>query len=103
MDSYSLLIDEKKKIILEKELTNYLFEAVRKSQIVLTDIRPIAQEILVDFERIKNNGDLINFLEKINKKWPFFSFLLTKYKGESTKLEEKQVIDKLSSFIKNSN
>ena len=97
------IIDEKKKMILEKELTNFLFEAAKKSQITLVDIRTIAQEILIDFEKIKNNQDVVNFLETISKKWLFFSPLLIKYKGEGTKLEEKQVIDKLSSFIKNSN
>jgi len=103
MDQNSFIVDENKKIILEKELTNSLFEAAKKSQITLADIKNIAQEILVDFEKIKSSQDLVAFFEKISKKWSFFSPLLLKYKGEGIKLEEKQVIDKLTSYIKKTN
>ena len=101
MDQKSEVIDEKKKLVLEKELTNYLFEAAKKNEITRADIKYIAEEILEDFKKIKNQVELVLFLETISKKWTFFSYLLIKYKGVSERVEEKKVIDKLSSYLKN--
>lgn len=101
MDNNLLIIDDKKKLVLEKELTNALFEAAKKNTITLSDIKYIAEEILVDFKKITNNNELVLFLEAISKKWSFFSGLLIKYKGVAESVEEKKVIDKLSSFLKN--
>lgn len=101
MDENPLIIDENKKMLLEKELTNALFEAAKKNTITLAEIKYIAEEILLDFKKITNHEELVVFLDKITLKWSFFSGLLIKYKAEDKKVEEKKVIEKLSNFIKN--
>ncbi len=91
------------KNILEKELAQTLLEMAERKTISFSDIEPIAKEIVGDFDKISNETELINFLEKIKQKWPFFSTLLGKYKGGADQSKEEQVIDKLSSYIKTLN
>jgi len=95
-------MDEKKNI-LERELAMTLLETAEKKIISLSDIRLIAEEIVGDFDKISNEAELITFLEKIKQKWPFFSNLFVKYQGDTKQVEEKQVIDKLSSYIQKLN
>jgi len=94
---------QEKKDLLENELADVLLDAVEREDIKLIEIKPIAKEILVDLKKASNIDQLINFLADISKKWSFFTNLYNKYKGKKQQEKEKQVIEKLSSYIHNLN
>jgi hypothetical protein len=102
MNNDSLSFDNQKKH-LEREVADFLLQAAQFEKIKIQEIKPIAQEILPDFERISNFSELLIFLEKISKKWSFFSFLFNKYKNELDKIKEQQIIERLSTYLKNIN
>lgn len=93
---------QEKKDLLEKELANALLDAVEKQEIKLVDMKPVAKEVLAEFDKASNSAQLVGFLESISKRWSFFSNLYHKYKGVSQQDKEKQVVEKLSSYIRKS-
>ena len=97
MDQNLDLFGEKKKT-LEKEITENLFDAIEKNLIKLKDMRPIAGEILIDFEKINSMQEIPNFLEKLAKKRAFFQNLYLKYKAPVQGVKEKELIEKLSTY-----
>lgn len=94
---------EKEKRKLNFLITDELLNAVKDKKIDLKNLRPTSYEVLLEVDKIQKSSDFIPVLEIISKKWNFLSGVLTKFKYENQSTNEKQVIDKLSSYIKNFN
>lgn len=84
-------------------VSNKLIDEVKDKKITLLQLRPLAQEILFEVNKIKQDKDFIPVIEQISNRWNFLSGLLTKFKYENQSSNEKQVIEKLSKYIKNIN
>lgn len=102
MSSVSPMLSKEEKNQLEKQVSDALWEAVGNGKIQLADVKPIAREILPAFLTITSQEQYQQFLENIQKKWDFFTTLSVKNKYESptAQTKEKEVIDKLSQYIK---
>lgn len=90
---------EKQKKEISSFIANELLRAVKDKKIDITKLRPVAQEILLEVDKINQEKDLIPVLEFISKKWSYLSGLLLKFKYENQSSSEKKVIEKLSKYI----
>jgi hypothetical protein len=66
-------------IMIEKEIVSTLFDAAIHEVILTEQVRPIARELLHDFEQLHTFDQAMIFLETISKKWSFFEPLCDKY------------------------
>lgn len=94
---------EKEKRKLNFLIADELLKAVRDKKIDKKSLRPTSYEVLLEVDKIQKSSDFLPVLEIISKKWNFLSGVLTKFKYENQSTNEKQVIDKLSSYIRNFN
>lgn len=94
---------EKEKRKLNFLITDELLNAVKDKKIDIKNLRPTSYEVLLEVDKIQKISDFSPILEIISKKWPYLSGVLTKFKYENQSTNEKQVIEKLSKYIKNIN
>lgn len=102
MTAKSASFDEKERHKLEKQLTIQLFLAVEQGKLPFVKMQSVAKELVAGFDQIRQKADIVPFLEKATKKWEWYRNLLTIYRAEEQKLKEKEIIDKLSKYIKSS-
>ncbi|MBW7960258.1 hypothetical protein H3C65_02065 [Patescibacteria group bacterium] len=92
---------EKKKIY--EDLFDLSFYQLKIKKITVDEGQEIASDILDNVENLKNREDFLVFLEKLAKKWAFFSNYFLKNKGEKEVEKDKEKIEeltkKLNSFI----
>lgn len=102
MSKVSSVLTKEEKNVLEKQVADTLWKAVSDGKIQVTDVQPIAREILPSFLTLTTRKQYTDFLERIQKKWSFFASLSVheKYDSSEAQTKEKEVIDKLSQYIK---
>jgi hypothetical protein len=103
MDSISpISFDENKKTEIEKTLALSILEAIKNNSLSYEETKKAATYILDHIEAIKNQDQLIYFLENLAVYWPNFKIVLVMEKQGQVEKKEQIVINRLSSYIKNS-
>ncbi len=103
MDENSQGFDAKRKSEIEEMLAKIILDAYEKSQLGYEEMKKAAAYILDHIDKIQNNSDLLYFLENLSAYWPIFKKVLTIEKNKtSQKTKEKEIINKLASYIKSS-
>lgn len=100
MDKNSLLIDEKKKAKIMKDVVSALINAYGSKAIPYFEMRKAATYILDHFELIKTENDLIYFLENLSSYWQVFKNVMVLEKLGSHQNKEAEMIERLSKYIK---
>lgn len=84
----------------KRKLVDALVNGLRTEKLSLKDMKISSNFILDKIDLIKNLSQLIVFLDELSQKWPVFSEVLKFYKFSLSEEKEKEVIDKLSQYIK---
>lgn len=74
-----------------KRLTVDLVEEMEKDGVKEEDLPPIADFILEKVDKAKNHSELINLLDELSAKWPFFETVEQLERGEVKELLEDKV------------
>jgi len=88
---------------LERDIAFELIAAVRDKKLEEFNLKSTAKEILNEFRKITSKDQLNSFLKIIVQKWPFLSSISIKAKFDNQTEKEKEVINKLSNYIKGFN
>lgn len=89
-----------KKDALEKEITSALLDAVERQQLPLAKLQLTAREILNEFLKVNTVDGLSTFIDNARKKWNYLSHLSLAGKGQEVQTKEKEVMNKLSKYIR---
>lgn len=93
----NLTPEEKKKIY--EDLFDITFEQLKSKKLSVEDGQILAGFMLDNMEILKNKGELLTFLEKLNNKWSFFNNYYLKNKGEKTLKEDKKKIEEITAKL----
>ena len=88
---------------LKKKLVTVMLDDFSANKLTQTDMQDASNIILDEVPKLQTIDDLTLFLQDLKSVWPLFSKVHLDYKGIQTKAKEKQIIDRLSTYIKNSN
>ncbi len=89
-----------KKDALEREITGALLDAVERHELPLAKLQLTAREVLDEFLKVNTIDDLTKFIDKAGRKWKYLSHLSLANKGQEVQTKEKEVMNKLSKYIK---
>ncbi len=84
---------------LQKKLLNDLIAAVESGEMNMAEMREAAKFILDKTQVIKEE-EVDGFLSELSEKWPAFKNTQVVAGGKAVEDKEKEVIDKLSAYIK---
>ncbi len=88
------LKNEVQEVLMEKITSN-----LENKHINLMQMKESANFILDGLAPVRNYSQLVVFLEALQLKWPIFKDSYNLYKNRYFQEKEKQVIDRLSSYI----
>lgn len=100
MDSKQIAAETSWKEDIEKNLDLAIIAAYEKGQIDYFDVKQAGGKILNNFEYYNTHEEVIEFIELLNNKWKIFDTVLAPLKHRGTATTEKDVINKLASYIK---
>lgn len=100
MDENSVLFSEELKNEVQQVLMEKITSNLENKHINLIQMKESANFILDGIAQVKNYSQLVVFLEALQAKWPIFKDSYFLYKNRYFQEKEKQVIDRLSSYIK---
>lgn len=83
-----------------KQLTVRLAEALKKGEVKLEEASKASSFILDNIDKITIHDKLVDFLNRLNSKWPVFSQILTIEKGKIVEKQEKAVSEQASELLK---
>ena len=101
MDVQPVTADVKKQI--QKLIIETILNGVSSQQFTLVSMKEAAAYTLDNIDIISNYNELMVFLQNLSKWNPAFDKINTIYKYEKQGAKEKEIIDKLSSYIKQMN
>lgn len=84
---------------LQKKLLNDLIAAVESGEMNMAEMREAAKFILDKTQSIQED-EVDTFLNELSEKWPAFKNTQVVEGGKAVEDKEKEVIDKLSAYIK---
>ncbi len=84
---------------LEIDLNDALFDAYAAKKVTAEQIKPIAQEVVAELNKVTSQETLQVFFDTIVQNYEFFGHLRTEHNGAQQMSDEKVVIDKLSKYI----
>lgn len=99
----SQLFDDVQKKQIEAKLTNVMIDDFAANRLSQQDMRDAANVILDEMPQVKTFDEVMSLLTDLKSVWPLFEKVYIDYKGVTVKFKEKQIIDKLSNYIKNIN
>ena len=88
---------------LERDIAFELIAAIRDKKLEVANLIQTSNDILNEFNKITTFDQVFSILKVITQRWPFLSGISTKFKYENHSNKEKDVIDKLSNYIKKFN
>ena len=97
---HTILTEEDRKKIYDMLADNILTEIQRK-YFGREEQKFIGKQLLRAVDKAKSYHELITFLEKFSKKYSFFRPTLVLLSQDTEAAKEKEVINKLESYIKN--
>lgn len=100
MQTSTEIITLEKKEKIEEAVVNILIDAYQKKSIDYFEMKRAAAYVLDKINGVYTSADLLYLLENMAVYWPIFKNLLTVEKGTLSEGREKEVIQKLSSYIK---
>lgn len=103
MDQNSAVIDENLKNEVKASLLQTIISGLEKKTLSLVEMKTSANYILDHIEKIKNYSQFMVFMDDLNNKWSVFKDVYKIYSNRFYQEKEKQVINKLSSYIKSQN
>ncbi|MBI2430782.1 MAG: hypothetical protein HYV39_02100 [Candidatus Levybacteria bacterium] len=92
--------DEAYKNKIGERVMRRVIEAFKNQEINENELSTICSYILDNIDNTKSNAELVDFLSDLSKKWPMFSQILIAEHGGVKEENEKQVIDQVSTLIK---
>lgn len=95
------VFDDNLKKEVEKFLVDKILNGLAVEQIDLKEMKAAANDILDNIEGIKTYDQFLHFLEFLKNKHPIVTDVYNLYKNRFHQDKEKEVIDKLSDYIKN--
>jgi len=99
MDQNSAVIDEKIKEDVRSSLLQKIILGLETNQMNLVQKRQSAAFILDNFDSINSYKDLIFFLDSLKVRWAIFTDVCNIFKNKYYQEKEKDVINKLTSYI----
>jgi len=90
---------EKKKIY--DELFRITFEQLKSKKLSIEEGQELAEFVLDNMELVKKKQDLLIFLEKLGRKWPFFNNYYLKNKGKHVIQEDERKIEEITAKLHN--
>lgn len=81
-------------------LTKKLAEALRQGVVNEDETSEIATYILDNIDNAENSVQLLEFMEKLAKKWPLFQGILVLEQGEVDKQKEDVALQQASELLK---
>ena len=103
MDQNSTTFDEKLKNEVKAALLQEIISSLEAKNLTLVGMKESANYILDHIEKIKNYSQFMVFMDELKSKWPIFKNSYNLYSNKFYQEKEKQVINKLSSYIKSQN
>lgn len=94
-------VEDKKK--LETVLVERILNALETERITMQEMKEYSGYILDEIAQVKNGVDLASFLNNLSQKCPIFTDVANMYKTQIIETREKEVIGKLSSYLKTLN
>lgn len=83
-----------------KKLAMRLAQGLKKGEITLKDSTQIASHILDNLDKVTEQSQLVEFLDRLGKEWPIFAHVSASEKGEVAKQKESLASEKASELIK---
>ena len=99
----SQIFDEKLKNEVKATLLQTIISGLEAKTLTLAGMKESANYILDHIEKIKNYSQFMIFMDELKTKWPIFKNSYDLYSNKFYQEKEKQVISKLSSYIKSQN
>jgi len=96
----SQIFDEKLKNEVKATLLQTIISGLEAKTLTLAGMKESANYILDHIEKIKNYSQFMIFMDELKTKWPIFKNSYDLYSNKFYQEKEKQVISKLSSYIK---
>ena len=96
----SQIFDEKLKNEVKSTLLQTIISSLEAKSLTLLGMKESARYILEHIEKIENYSQFMLFMDELKTKWPVFKNSYDLYSNRFYQEKEKQVIDKLSSYIK---
>lgn len=87
----------------EKLIVDSTIDALEAEIIKEDDLKPIADFVLSKIDLIKNEDELIAFLEELAAKWKFFQPIERFVEGQKQHTEEVKSVDEAQDLIKSGN
>lgn len=87
----------------EKLIVDSTLDALEAGAIKEEDLKPIADYVLSKIDIIKNEDELIAFLEELASKWTFFLPIERFVEGQKQHTQEVKSVDQAQDLIKTGN
>ncbi len=102
MDNDQFAWNEQKKSKILKSVAQLLIDAYGGGKISYFEMKKAASYILDHFDEVQSNEGLFFFLENLSAYWQIFRNVLILEEQGKKSIKEKEVIQKLSQYIKSS-
>ena len=94
------IIDSNFREEVEKFMVDKILSAIEIDQLDMSQMKSAANKILDNIDNLKNYGELITFLQSMKDEYPVLVEVYNLYKNKFYQDQEKDVINKLSQYIK---
>lgn len=99
MDKSSKIVDEKLKEEVKRSLLEKIIVGLELKRMDLAQKKESAGYILDRMDAIKDYTELVLFLDALQQRWPIYTDVYNLFKNRFYKDKEKDVINKLTSYI----
>jgi spore coat polysaccharide biosynthesis protein SpsF (cytidylyltransferase family) len=103
MDKSQKVFDENLKNEVKAALLQAIISGLEKKSLSLIQMKASANYILDHIEDIKNYSQFMVFMDELNNKWSIFKDVYRIYSNRFYQEKEKEVINRLSGFIRSQN
>lgn len=94
---------EAKKKELEQSIVDICISALENKGVTEEQMGDVSFFVLERIDLVKNQQELLGFLEKLSEKWPIFVGLLEITRGEAEAVEDKKTVINVQDLIKQGN
>lgn len=99
----SPLVGETLKKEMKRKLIDAMLESFEKGELSHDDMQDASNIILDEMPKIQTQEQLLHFLEQLKGVWQQFDRVYMQSKTQEVSTKEKEVIDRLSNYIKTLN
>jgi len=99
----SPLIGEALKKEIKKKLITAMLDSFEKGEMTQDDMEFASNIVLDEMPKVHTQEQLLQFLEQLKGVWKQFDSVYLSSKTQETSMKEKEVIDRLSNYIKTLN